>query len=300
MVSDPWRGIRYRNIHAIESNARLRHSNWMMSPKRKDEPSAPLAPLRSAPGRTSPKLPFDVFLREFVVTMPTRYREHFDEVAIREHAAIAHRRAEAPAHIELWRELPFGGVAICIVARDRSGLLSLISAALVVHEMDVVAAQAYCRPQADGGVEAVDIFWLRRVDASANAAPITRGEIDGISHVLMSLVDGTMSLDSVSRSARAIRAQALSPMARVRFEEGANEGLAVLTVEAFDRPGLLLAITQALYRQRIQIVWSEARTRDGRVLDHFHVAEFDGAAVRKERRGPIQTAVFAAIESLPK
>jgi len=233
----------------------------------------------------------------FVASMPSRYRELFDDDAIDEHAAIVARRGDASAHVELWRELSYGGVAICVVADDRTGLLSLISAALVVHELDVVAAQAYCRV-ARGVREAVDFFWLRRV--ADDRAPIGARDIEGIGEVLSALVEGSLSVDSVAKNARAIRARAPHAITRVRFESGADDALAVLKVETFDRPGLLLAISQALFRQRIQIVWSEARTRDGRVLDHFHLAEFDGGPVRKERRRRVQAEVLAAIESLAR
>jgi len=85
---------------------------------------------------------------------------------------------------------------------------------------------------------------------------------------------------------------------RVTFDEAPRSGLAVLTVETFDRPGLLLAITLALFRARVQIVASEATTESGRVVDKFTVAELDGAPVRGHRRGAVQTAVLAAIDTL--
>ena len=70
---------------------------------------------------------------EFVASMPTSYREAFahDEEAVEVHAGIASRREASATRVEIWKDLPERVVAICIVADDRPGLLSQISAALV-------------------------------------------------------------------------------------------------------------------------------------------------------------------------
>jgi [protein-PII] uridylyltransferase len=86
----------------------------------------------------------------------------------------------------------------------------------------------------------------------------------------------------------------------VTFDETAEAGLEVLTVETFDRPGLLLTITQALFRAGVQIVATDATTRNGRVVDRFTIAELDGSPVRPPRRGIVQMEVLSAVESLAR
>jgi [protein-PII] uridylyltransferase len=240
----------------------------------------------------------EALARAFVLSMPRRYRELFDDIAQREHAAIAYRRGSAAAHAEIWRELPHGGAILCVVADDRPGLLSRISAALVVHELDVVAAQAYTRTP-PAGAEAVDFFWLRRVDGAAVPAAVSATDAARVSEVLASLVEGKYTVDDVARDAHAIRARPTGAT-RVRFDEGEDRGLAVLTVETCDRPGLLLAISQALFRRRVQIVWTEARSERGTAIDRFHLAEFDGAPVREDTRRKIQADILEAIALLSR
>ena len=228
--------------------------------------------------------------------MPTRYRESFDGTAMREHAAIVARREGAAAHVEIWRRLPQGGAVACVVADDRPGLLSLISATLVAQALDVVSAQAYTRANPSGGAEAVDFLWLRR-DAE-HPMPIRAADATKVTELLSGLLTGTRTIESVLR--RPGRRPSLSPGAgtKVTFNETANQGLSVLTVETFDRPGLLLAITLALFNARVQIVSSEAETAGDRVIDRFQVVELDGAPIVKNRRGAVQTAVLSAIDSL--
>jgi [protein-PII] uridylyltransferase len=233
----------------------------------------------------------------FYESMPSRYRELFDGAAAREHAAIVGRREGAAAHVEIWKRLPEGGAILCVVADDRPGLLSYISAALVVHTMDVVSAQAYTRRTPEGA-EAVDLFWLRREGPAKS--PVLEADAAGIGSVLRALVTRELTIDAITRETGARPAPPPGSSTHVTFEEAASTGLAVLTVETFDRPGLLLAITKALSRARVQIIASEAMSRDGRVVDRFTLVELDGAPLRPERRGILRVEVLAAIDSVAR
>jgi [protein-PII] uridylyltransferase len=244
---------------------------------------------------TAAKLPEPV--AAFAKTMPARYRELFDSDAALEHGAIVARRAGAPAHAEIWKQLRDGGAIMCIVADDRPGLLSFISATLVVHMMDVVAAQAYTRA-APEGPEAVDFFWLQR--DSPDKSPIVEADAQHIAGVLRSLVTRELSIDAMMRKTGARPAPAPGATTRVKFEETPKTGLTVLTVETFDRPGLLLAITKALSRAGVQIVASEAMSRDGQVVDSFTIVEFNGAPLRANRRGILRVEVLAAIDAVAR
>jgi [protein-PII] uridylyltransferase len=232
----------------------------------------------------------------FFVAMPPRYREAFDPSDAREHAGIVGRRMGAVAHIEIWRRLPEGGAVVAVVTDDRPGLLSFICAALVVQEMDVLAAKAFTRRVPDGIAEAVDFFWIRR-DASL-ALPVLRTDIARIRDVLCALIGGELTLASVVRRARPPRAAPPGASTRVTFDAGEGRALSVLTVETFDRPGLLLAITQALFRAGVQIASSDALSRDGRVIDTFLIEELDGSPVSPQKRGVVQVEVLSAIQAL--
>ncbi len=239
----------------------------------------------------------------FLASMPARYRQLFDDAAAREHAAIVARR-QGPVHAELWRRLPRGRAVACVVAADRPGLLSFISAALVVHGLDVEAAQAFTR---QGTGEAVDLFWLRRKRAPDEAGgpppvatPVLAADLARVAALLDELVSGRTTLEEVTR--RAGPGEPTDPRergsTRVTFEARPDGTVTQLTVETFDRPGLLLSVTQALYRARVQIIASEARTDGHHVVDRFSIVELDGAPLRAARRGVLQMEVLAAIDAL--
>lgn len=223
----------------------------------------------------------------YVASMPPAYRQSFDFEATRLHAAIVERRAGQGAHVEIWKELSERVVAICVVADDEPGLLSAISAALVGHRIDVVSADAYCRTLPDGRVEAVDFLWIRRLpNAHGLVAPIRAKDILALASAIE-----TANLDALVTPAP------MTPgaSARVRFDES-DGGATVLTVEAVDRPGLLLAVTQALFRAGVQIVGLRATTEEGRAVDRFELAEDSGGPLEKKRLLELQCSILGALE----
>jgi [protein-PII] uridylyltransferase len=246
------------------------------------------------PGYPPPVEELNLYLR----SMPKSYRETFDRSETAAHAAIVKRRGAAATRVEFCRELSDGISIVCVVADDCPGLLSRISATFVAHDIDVVTAQAYCRKRADAQLEAVDFFWVRRLATKTQATGAIRPEdVASIGEMLDALVRGRANFDRAAQLARAHRAA--GDAVRVRFEIDEQERHTILTIEGRDRPGLLYAITEALYRERVQIVRSEVSTQNGRVLDRFHVTELDGACVHRARMLGLQTTVLAAIgESL--
>src|SRR5580692_5336592 len=228
--------------------------------------------------------------------MPTRYRESFDRAAVNEHAAIVSRRGGATAHVEVWRRLDDGVTVICVVADDRPGLLSRITASLVIHSMDIVAAQAYTRVLAGGAGEAVDLLWLRRM--KGGGPPLSDLECNRIADVLRALVTGEISIDATVVGIPAAEVR-VAFATRVAFTE-THDGPIVMTIETSDRPGLLLAITRTLFRSNVQIVASDASTEEGRVVDRFTLLELDGTAIGEKRRRALQTDVLAAVDAVSR
>lgn len=235
-------------------------------------------------------------LRAYVASMPASYRQAFDEAAIEAHAAIVARRPDGATVVETWRDLPERVVGICVVADDQPGLLAQISAALVAHEIDVVAAHAYCRERPNGYVEAIDFLWIRRAPLPNGIVGRVRPEdITAIAELVDALVDGRTSLEDATHLGRKRRLG--SSTTRVRFETDDERKITVLTVQAVDRPGLLLSVTRTIFRAGHQIVGLRASTDRGRAVDRFEIAEPDGTALGSERLLALQIAILEAVEA---
>src|SRR5580658_10365661 len=229
----------------------------------------------------------------FAASMPARYGVLFDPRTIRRHAAVAHRRAGRAAHAELWRSLPDGSAALCIVAEDRPGLLSAIAAALVLHKLDVLTALVFSRVLPTGESEAVDLVWVRRASPTDTDA-IGPDETESIGEVLGAIVSGKVSTEQIASQAAAAPS-GTDPSVMVAFDAVDEDALSSLRVEAPDRPGMLLTITLALFQQGTQIVRSLVRTATGRAFNRFELVEFSGGPLSEERREQVRTAVHAAL-----
>lgn len=242
--------------------------------------------------------PSEDFLRTFAASLPESYRSNFDASAIAAHARIARERESAPANIGAFFSNRVPGAAICVVADDRPGLLATISAALVLCGLDVIEAEAYTRRIPGKHDEAVDIFWVRHEDPSDHRLRLAHEEILQLCQTLIGLIEGRLERKRADSSGRATATPAAKETV-VRFIEGADGAFATLEVETFDRSGLLLSLSQALFSQRVQIVGSQVKTRGGRVYDRFHIVELDNKPISPSRRLEIQVAILSAIDPVP-
>jgi hypothetical protein len=174
--------------------------------------------------------------------------------------------------------------------------------------MDVIAVHAFTRPVPNRPAEAIDFFWLKRADTLLGlgtpsplamvAVPILESDIVRIEETLRRLVAGAISVDGLVSERSGPRERPSAAPTRVTFEDDPNSHAVIVTVDTPDCIGLLFAITDALFRARVQILDSEVATQDGRALDRFTVVELDGSPIRMHRRGVLQVEVLSAIEAL--
>lgn len=225
--------------------------------------------------------------------MPGQYRKRYDARAISSHARVAAERGNTSANVGNFPSSSAPGTAICVVADDRPGLLATISAAFVLSGLDVINAEAYTRRTKAGRREAVDIFWVRRGGPAQRRTPLSPEEIQAVREQLIALLDGKAD---ASRASVSLPPSVGGSETVVRFLEGNDGELTMLEVETRDRSGLLLALSQALYQQRVQIVSSEVRTEGDRVCDRFEIVELDSKPISPARRLSIQVAVLTAIQ----
>jgi [protein-PII] uridylyltransferase len=240
-------------------------------------------------------MPSEESVRAFASSLPESYRKNFDFGAIASHARIALERESAPANVGRFLSTRVPGEAICVVADDRPGLLATISAALVMCGLDVIEAEAYTRRVQGRHDEAVDVFWVRHESADRRTERVSREEIAQLRQTLIGLVEGKLERRRLGDSHRPLATPASSETV-VRFIENADGNFSTLEVETGDRSGLLLALSQALYSQHVQIIGSQVKTVNNRVYDRFHIVELDGSPVSPSRRLEIQVAVLTAVD----
>lgn len=234
-------------------------------------------------------------VQAFAASLPESYRRNFDLVAIAAHTKIARERESASANVGSFNSSRVPGSAVCVVADDRPGLLATISAALVLCGLDVIEAEAYTRRIDQRANEAVDVFWVRHEKEQQRKLRVSKEEIDQLRTTLIGLLDGKLDRRRADPSVRPPPTPSASETV-VRFIEGQDGVFSTLEVETGDRSGLLLALAQALFQQRVQIIGSQVKTTGTRVFDRFHIVEFDGSPISSARRLDIQVAVISAVD----
>lgn len=230
---------------------------------------------------------------EFAASLPASYRKNFDERAMSIHESIAVSRGATEVAIGAFPSSRTG-TALCVVAVDRPGLLATISSALVLARLDVIEAEAYTRKRPGTPDEALDVFWVRHDPPELRKEPVEGHHVEALKNTLIGLLDGKVERAPITQPARTPSAVETV----VRFIEGSDGSFATLEVETGDRSGLLLALAQALFNQRVQIVSSQVKTTGTRVFDRFSIVEFNGAPISPSRRLDIQVAVLSAIDPI--
>src|SRR5688572_19488226 len=170
----------------------------------------------------------------FAASMPGPYRLEYDDDEIAEHARIVERRGGSLALVEALTNSSRAGTWLCVVTDDRPGLLSLLSAAISAHSLDILTAKVYCRLRPGSLAEAVDFFGVRSLreehdlELGASVLASLKNSIEG-------LLRGELSVEALARrSAPTARLHRVSP-ATAYFDETADAD--ILIVQAVDHPG---------------------------------------------------------------
>lgn len=236
-------------------------------------------------------------ISELVASMPPAYPQIFERRDIAEHAHIVFSRGRKRAYAAQWRQLPGGTVIVCVVADDVPGLLSLVSAAFVAHQLDVTSAQIFCRPVANG-IEAVDFFWLKRARPSRLPQHIGTEEIASVANMLDELVGEEAHARKLAVKELERVAPELPVRPRVFYDTRAlRRGEVILNVVTPDRPGLLLAITLSFVHQGLEVVASEVCTDQGVASDRFTLRDAKGGVLSAHRLADIQRQIIAALKT---
>lgn len=229
----------------------------------------------------------EISIAAFAESLPAEYSKHFNpaQIAAHAHASVRRRNGDLVVAAFPWNQPGISG--ICVVADDRPGLLSQISAALTELGFEVDSAAAFTRSASPP--EAVDVFWVRD-----GKGALDESQVAALSDLLKEILSGR-ELRPRMRSPETSAASSAEGTT-VRFLEDSNGALDVLEVETDDRSGLLWAITRALFDAQVQIISSQVKTKGPRVLDRFALVELSGAPISSERRLAIQIAVLSALQ----
>jgi [protein-PII] uridylyltransferase len=238
------------------------------------------------------------FLETYLASMPERYVLANAPPAIAAHAELARLHEGETVAVDLVPSRHPEAAEICVVARDRPGLLAAITAALAASRLTVHAAQIHSRRNGDG-VQAVDLFWVRDrgdgIEGVARALPKLGRDIRAVLAGEISAAD--LAQNRGGASARERRSPRVTP--QVSIDDRASPRHTVIEVLARDRPGLLFALSDALHRLGLSIAVAKINTEGTRVADVFYVSDVDrGKVPPGKRTAEVQRVLVEVLEKL--
>jgi UTP:GlnB (protein PII) uridylyltransferase len=171
-------------------------------------------------------------------------------------------------------------------------LLSLLSAAISAHSLDILSARVYNRTRSGQRDEAVDLFAVRGLKEQAGRS-LAYSDFQSIRRTIESLLRGDVDIASLEKRAADTSRPAGAPPVVVYFDD--SRGTDLMVVEAGDRPGLLLAISLTIFRERLTIVRSHVTTFAATARDEFELAETDGSRLSAARKAVVTEKIRAAV-----
>jgi len=248
-------------------------------------------------------------LDRFLASMPARYFLANTPEEVVAHAELALRRGAESVAVS-WVPSSHDGILglcivaeahdnvdLCVVAEDRLGLLASIAAAISASHFDIQAAQVNSRPLPGGGVQAVDLFWVRSpahegakerrlAQLKRDLAAVVRGDV-----APEALVEGRLAASRSRRPTPAV-------VTEVLFDHHASSQYTVIEVLAEDRPALLFTLAAALRELAVSISVAKISTEGKRAVDVLYATEADGSKIQPGvRTQQIRTRLLEALGS---
>jgi [protein-PII] uridylyltransferase len=235
-------------------------------------------------------------LGDLIENMPPRYLLSTPERRIIEHIDLYESRKDAPFALKV-RKLPQSSnrcAAIC--ATDKPGFFSKVAGVFTLNDFDILDAQIYSW----GKQTALDLFTIKPFyDLSRESERWDRVKQD-LARVLegtLDLVEGLKTkVPGHYRKGPVIRAGKAN---RVDIDNKSSSFSTIIEVYSYDCPGLLYAVTNALYQCNLDIVYAKIATDVEQVVDIFYVRDLFGIKVdQPDRIREIRKAVLSAIDQL--
>ncbi|ROQ93590.1 [protein-PII] uridylyltransferase [Desulfosoma caldarium] len=209
-------------------------------------------------------------------------------------------------HFAMEREVPHKGLVlearplegelwqVTTACRDRPGLFATITGVLWLHGLNILSADIYTR---SSGI-ALDILIVEDVPDPLHPEETWRRVQNDLSRCVQD-PDNLTVLTAKHRPPMP-RKCVLGPRKpdRVVLDESASDFYTVIEVYTWDRPGVLHAVTQTLYKLGLTIQLAKISTPGAQVVDVFYVTDLEGAKIQDpEKHRLIEERLLACLRS---
>ncbi|MDR3500714.1 MAG: [protein-PII] uridylyltransferase [Parvibaculum sp.] len=198
----------------------------------------------------------------------------FDAAIHERHARLVEGAGDAGLTIAALPEPTRDVTELTLYTQDHPGLFARFAGACAILGMNIVDAKIFTTR--DG--MALDMLWVQDEAGGAVAEPRRIKRLEETIHKVLS---GEMLPPELieQRSKRESRAAAFEVAPQVYIDNEASDAFTVIEVNGLDRPGLLHALTRALFHLGLTIGSAHVATYGERVVDVFYVKDVIGHKV---------------------
>ena len=224
--------------------------------------------------------------------MSPRYLHDIAQEDIVKHIRLYEKLQDSSAIIEAAPETDTGLRSVTVCAKDKPGLFSRIAGVLTLHNLNIFNAQIYTWRNHT----AMDVFQVTPpLDPLNERRTWGRVERD-LKKALAGDLDLDESLKAKLAAARPEADRAAPKEEKVNIDNDTSGFFTIIEVFAYDRPGLLYAVTDALYRCGLDIWVAKIATKADQVVDVFYVRDFDSQKILEDSK--IQSIRESVLQTL--
>jgi [protein-PII] uridylyltransferase len=229
--------------------------------------------------------------RQLLDVLPPRYMLFASAQEILRHTALFSRLQEELFVFEVEKSPDGRTRTLTLCAKDRPGLLSRIAGVLTLNNINILDVHIFTWRNN----VALDIFEVQAPpDLYFEEERWQRFAAD-LGAALEDRLDLSAGLVLKKHGFKSIKPFTRQRPQRVLIDSESSSFFTIIEVIAWDFPGLLYRITDALFRCRLDIWVAKIATRVDQVVDVFYVRNFDGEKI--DRAEEVET-VRAAIEEV--
>jgi len=214
-------------------------------------------------------------LEQLFKVMSPRYLLYTSAQDILEHIRLYKSLGNADFVWKVTRTSDSNTRAVTICAIDRPGLFSKISGVFTLNSIDILDTQAYTWQNNI----VLDIFKVKPpLDQIFETESWARAE-ENLQSAISGGLNLTEALKEKMSAYRSLRPRASKRPSRIVIDNESSSFFTIIEVFAYDFPGLLFSITDALFRCELDVWVSIISTKVDQVVDVFYVRDFDGQKV---------------------
>ncbi len=232
------------------------------------------------------------YLLKLFDQMSPRYLLYTSTESILEHIRLHESLGTKAFVMKVQKEKDSKVRTLTICARDFPGLFSKIAGSLTLNSLYILNAQIFTwRNQV-----ALDIFKVSPPADELFESQVWEKTEKTISSVLNKTLDLKAALEAKLQSHPQKAGKISVRPDRIVIDNETSDFFTIIEVYTHDSPGLLYRITDALFRNRLDIWVAKIGTKVDQVVDIFYVRDFEGQKVDEpERVKEIESAILEVL-----